>query len=70
MKLLLTLFCFATLVLLSTNAWLKERQKTLEAEIHSSESCALKASLLANTIDPRYYSESTIKRAYEMCLNE
>lgn len=70
MKLLLILFFFTTLVLLSTNAKLKERQKLLESEIRTSEFCLLKAAKFANTVDPRFYTESTVKNIYKSCLNE
>lgn len=41
-----------------------------EALQTKAEECALKASKLANTVDPRHYSESTTERVYENCLNE
>jgi len=60
--------CFGLLVLTSSS--LETTLAAHKALQSKSQHCALKASLLANTIDPRYYSESTIKRAYEMCLKE
>lgn len=35
-----------------------------------SELCLLKAARVANAVDPRFYTESTVKNIYKSCLNE
>lgn len=42
-------------------------QSSLEAK---SEACMKKAARYANAVDPRYYTESTVKNVYKNCLEQ
>lgn len=65
------------LISVGTVGILDASQESLKRELVAAnalqtkaEECALKASKLANTVDPRHYSESTTERVYKSCLED